>query len=342
MSGSPESSASVAAVSVAICTHNGERFIVEQLESMFAQSVLPDEIVLSDDASTDGTLEIARDALSRLSEASSKPPAIVVLANTSPLGVTANFSKAIDQCSGDVILLSDQDDRWANDRLERTRAAFAARPELLLLHGDARLIDESDRDLGTTLFEALEIGPEDLRQIHDGEAFTLLLRRNLVTGATTAIRASLATTAMPFPAAWVHDEWLAIVASAVGVVDVIEIPLIDYRQHGSNQIGVSKLGLFGKFGRMREPGGARNARLLARAEELQARFESMGTAIPAGKSALVVEKLVHETARTALPVNRLRRLPGVLAELRSGRYQLFGRGRLDAARDLIQPRHGAG
>jgi len=342
VSRSRESSAGVLSLSVAICTHNGARFIVEQLESIYAQAVLPDEIVLSDDASTDGTLQVAQDTLSRLTGATSRPPDILVLANTSPLGVTANFSQAIAHCSGDVIVLSDQDDRWANDRVELTRDAFTARPELLLLNSDARLIDESGHDLGRTLFEALEIGPRDLRQIHQRDAFHLLLKRNLVTGATTAIRAELATMAMPFPPAWVHDEWLAMVAAVVGVVDVLEKPLIDYRQHGFNQIGAAKLGLFDKFGRMREPGDARNARLLARAEELQARFVSMGEAISSDKSALVAEKLVHEIARSALPVNRLRRVPGVLAELRSGRYQLFGRGRLDAARDLIQPRHGAG
>jgi glycosyltransferase involved in cell wall biosynthesis len=330
-----------AVVSVALCTHNGERFIVEQLESIFAQTIAPDEIVLSDDASTDRTVEVAREAVDRLVAETGISPALTVIANARALGVTANFEQAISACAGDIILLSDQDDRWDPSRLKRSLEAFAGREDLLLVHSDARLVDETGRSFGLTLFDALEIGPHEVLAIRAGKAFELLLRRNLVTGATTAIRADLARAAAPFPSAWLHDEWLAIVASAIGAMDVLDAPLIDYRQHGTNQIGARKLWVVGKIGRMREPGGTRNARLLARATALAERFSSMGTEISPCKLELVRSKLAHETVRSSLPINRVRRLPAVFAELRTGRYRSFGRGTADAVRDLIQPHRDA-
>jgi glycosyltransferase involved in cell wall biosynthesis len=323
--------------SVAICTHNGEKFIAEQLESIFAQSVLPDEIVISDDASTDKTVELARETLQRLSLNHRPAPAFTLLTNPRALGVTANFEQAIRSCSGAIIVLSDQDDRWLPDRIERTRELFATRKTLLLIHGDARLVGETGETLGTSLFGALEIGVKEIAAIHGGDAFRLLLRRNLVTGATVAIRASLATVAMPFPSAWVHDEWLAIVAAAVGELDVIEHPLIDYRQHGANQIGVRRLGPFGKFKRIREPGARRNARLLERAVELEERFILMGDAISPVKLDLVKRKLVHEQVRSSFPENRRQRVTDILRELGTGRYLEFGRGVADALRDVVQP-----
>lgn len=324
------------AVSVALCSHNGERFIVEQVESILRQSVPPQEIVLSDDASTDRTIELARETVARL--AADTGTALVVLANEKALGVTANFQQAIAACSGGIIVLSDQDDVWYPDRIERATAALDTRRDLLLVSSDARLVDESGADLGSTLFGALELTTENVATIHAGGALRLLLRRNLVTGATTAFRSELAAIATPFPPGWVHDEWLAIVASVTGSLDVIEQSLIDYRQHGSNQIGVRKLGFVGKLRRMAEPGAERNARLLERASALVDRFAEMGPAIPAAVLATARQKLAHEIARSALPRARPLRVPGVLAELRSGRYSEFGRGAADAVRDLIQPR----
>jgi glycosyltransferase involved in cell wall biosynthesis len=320
-------------ISVALCTHNGERFIVEQLESILSQTLVPDEIVLSDDASTDRTVELARQTVQRAADA----PTLTVLTNARPLGVTGNFERAIDACMGDIIVLSDQDDRWRPDRVERAMASFAERDDLLLLHGDAELVDDTGTSLNVTLFDALGVSAADFRDIHTGKAFDVLMRRNLVTGATVAFRSRLASIAAPFPPAWVHDEWLAIVASATGVLDVLESPLIDYRQHGANQIGVAKLGLGGKLRRMREPGADRNARLLERATQLVNRFGAMGVDISPERLALATGKLRHEAARSALPRTRLLRLPGVLRELGTGRYAQFGRGTADAVRDLIQP-----
>lgn len=321
----------MATVSVALCTHNGARFVEEQVRSILAQSVPPEEIVLSDDASTDDT--VAR--VTALVEPS--PVRLVVLLNSPALGVTKNFERAVLACRGDLVALSDQDDVWAPDRLERMVAVFAARPGLLLASGDARLIDGLGSPLPHSLFEALEIGDDALAAVDRGDAFSELLRRNLVTGATTLVRRELAAAAAPFPVAWVHDEWLASIAAARGEIAMLPDRLVDYRQHGANQIGVSKLTLGGKVRRALEPRTARNARLVARAEALVARLESWGAEVPPAVVEGARGKLDHELARDSLPTGRLARVLPVLAEVRRGGYDRYGRGRGDVLRDLVQP-----
>ncbi len=325
-------------VSVALCTHNGEQFIAEQLLSILSQSTPPAEIIMSDDASTDATVELAQGVVATfLSENPEITTRFRILENVRPLGIAANFERAISECSADVIALSDQDDVWALRRLERLATVFEGRPELLLLHSDAQLVDESGSPLPNTLFEALEISKTMRDEIHGGGAFALLMKRNLVTGATAVFRRSLFELATPFPAHWVHDEWLAIVAAALGQLDVIDEQLINYRQHGSNQIGVRKLSVMAKIRRLREPGAARNLSLLERATALADRFVAMSDVIPQAHVDAALLKLTHERRRSSLSVHRFRRLVPIARQLARGDYSRFGKGRLDALRDLTQP-----
>lgn len=325
-------------VSVALCTHNGERFIEDQLLSILAQSQPPIEIVLSDDASTDATVELARNAVKGYIEA--HPDCMTrlhVMQNPKALGVVKNFEQAILACGSELVALSDQDDTWAVDKLEQAVAIFARRPGLLLLHTDARLIDEAGAVLPGSLFGVLGVNGRLQHEIHDGSAFELLLRRNLVTGATTIIRRHLAQIAVPFPTSWVHDEWLAIIASVIGELDLLPNPLIDYRQHESNQIGARRLSAVGKLRRVIEPGADRNRRLLARALELVRKLEELGEAVSSSRLTAAQRKLLHEQARSSLQPRRWARLIPILREVLSGRYKAFGGGFVDAARDLVQP-----
>jgi hypothetical protein len=318
-----------AEISVALCTRDGAAFIAAQLRSILAQTVRPREIVLSDDASGDDTVAIAE----ALIAAEGQGVDLRVLRNDAPRGVTANFEQAILACRGEYVALSDQDDVWNPDRLATALAVFEARPAIQLVHSDAELIDEQGDRLGVTLFQALEIGQPEVAAIHDGLGLPLLMRRNIVTGATVMVRRELAEAAAPFPAAWLHDEWLAIVAASRGGLDVVAAPLIRYRQHEANQVGAAKLSVAGKFRRMVEPGTGRSARLLARASELAARAPELMPELAAAAAA----KLTHEQLRSSLPTFRPARLAPVLRELASGRYRRFGRGPADAVRDLLQP-----
>lgn len=326
-------------VSVALCTYNGERFVAEQLRSILHQTVMPAQVVVSDDGSSDATVQIVKDVFARFgAEHNGSAPVLTVLRNEKALGVTANFQQATMACTGDLIALSDQDDLWVPERLECMVAQLVARPDLTLLHSDARLVDDQGNPLGGNLSTAIGFSAGERRKIHAGQARDVLMRRNVVTGATTVFRRSLLEKAAPFPAAWVHDEWLAMVASITGRVDFLPEELTDYRQHASNQIGASKPTLGEKVSRVREPRAERNARLLARAESLEARLAEISD-VPDTVRALAAKKRRHEQARSALPKTRVLRVVPVLWRALGGGYSRFGRARYDIVRDLLQPSH---
>ena len=325
-------------VSVALCTYNGAAFLEEQVLSILEQSWRPDEIVVSDDGSTDETLAVLERAVA-VWRAKDKANVIEVrvLRNATALGVTANFEQALAACSGGLIALCDQDDIWWPKRVERMVSEFARRPALQMLHADARLVDVGGAPLGFTFLQTLGVSDADRAAVHSGHAIDAYLRRNIVTGATMMVRRELVERSRPFPAAWVHDEWMAMVAAATGLVDLLEEPLTDYRQHGGNQIGVTTLDASGKLGRLRAPRTARNARLLARAAALQQRASGFEPAASTSVLALIEAKLAHETRRSALPAARLLRAAPIFRGWRAGDYSRFGLGLQDVLRDLVQP-----
>ena len=323
-------------VSVALCTHNGERFVAEQLHSILEQTYRPTEIVLSDDASADRTVAIAVAVVEKHNRPAPVALRLTVLRNSPALGVAANFEQAISACDGDLIALSDQDDRWDLERLELVVSEFERRPDLTLLHADSRRIDENGEILEQSLFESLHVTPWERRNVASGMAMKVLVRRNLVTGATTVFRRELVKRAMPIPTGWIHDEWLGVMAASSGLVDMDLRRLVDYRQHGGNQIGASQLSLHQKINKLREPRSERNRNLYVRARELVTRLQQMDD-IAALPLRLAWEKQEHERYGVALPMNRLRRTFPVLATAVRGNYRRYGLGAADVLRDLVQP-----
>ncbi len=326
-------------VSVALCMHNGAAFIREQIRSICRQTHAPSEIVISDDASTDDGVEIAKAAFDECArENADQRIEIVLLQNPKALGVTRNFEQAATHCRGELVMLCDQDDAWHPHRLARLRAEFERRPELLLLHSDARLVDARNRSLGGSLFHALEVRPAELACIHDGRAFDALLHRNLVTGATAVFRRSLLDHALPFPEEWLHDEWLAIIAAAVGRVDVLEEELIDYRQHDHNQIGARRESFLQKVQRALMPSGDSQSQMAVKAEKLLAQMLRLVGQVEVEKIGLVFDKLEHQRFRAQLPNSRLARILPIAHEALKGHYARVGRGGKGIVRDLLQPK----
>jgi hypothetical protein len=158
----------------------------------------------------------------------------------------------------------------------------------------------------------------------------------LATGATIVFRRALLRYAAPFPALWVHDEWLAITAAAVGRVDVLEETLIDYRQHASNQIGARRESLMAKLRKAAQPRGNKYRQREARVEMLLARLLQFPDAVAPGTIDKLRGKLAHQQFRANLPAARLARCAPVLREALSGRYGRFGRGAAYVVQDLLE------
>ncbi|KQR52177.1 hypothetical protein ASF88_11445 [Leifsonia sp. Leaf336] len=315
-------------VGVALCTFNGEPYVAEQLRSIVAQSSPPVLIVVGDDGSTDRTIEVVRATVGDTVRLS-------VLPEGARLGVTRNFERTIVAVDAPLVALSDQDDVWHPGRIARLAPLFDD-SSLLLVHTDARLVGPDGAPLGRSLFDDLEVSPDELALERSGRAFEAFLRRNLATGATMVFRRSLLESALPFPEGWVHDEWLAVIAAALGGVAVVADQTIDYRQHGANQIGVTAPTLSYKIGRVFERRGERNRILARRFAILADRLDTLPVAESVRRAARA--KAEFEARRAAMPSGRLRRALPVLrlaATKAYGRYA--SRGVADIGRDLLQP-----
>lgn len=318
---------------VVLCTCNGARFLDAQWDSLLAQSPLPDEIVVRDDASSDATTKMLEYLRQR---AEDRGVRVRLVRNPDNLGFVTNFEAALADARGDVLLLCDQDDVWHADKLATLVAEFERRPELLLLCSDARRIDEAGVDLRRSLFDVLRVSHTELRRMHVGQGFGVLLRRSLATGATIALRRSLLDVALPFPDGWVHDEWLAIVAAACGGFDCLERPLIDYRQHASNQIGMPDRNLLDKWRDLRRPRAAMIGHRIRRGEALQQWLQGMGRRVNAACVDQVVQQLKHLRARGELRGRPWSRMGRVMNETFNGHYRRYSAGWHTAVRDLVR------
>lgn len=321
-------------ISVAMCTYNGAHYIVEQLESMAAQTLLPAEIVVSDDSSTDGTIALLKQTWERLSERSSelRTVKLTVISNKTSLGVTKNFEQAIAATTKPFIFLADQDDLWFPERLEVETPQLKAGAGFVF--GDAQLINSSGDPLGHSLFDALSLSGSERTGIV-AHPVDVLIKRNIVTGATAAFSRSVFDNAAPFPTGWVHDEWLAMVAALTGEKFAVTESLIGYRQHDSNQIGVKKNTLSTRMAKLRAEGAERNARLLARITSLAERASELGASDSA--QSLIASSVKLQQARSAYPRNRAIRWVPVLGQVMTGRYFTVSNGARDILRDLVQP-----
>jgi glycosyltransferase involved in cell wall biosynthesis len=313
-----------AKISVAMCTYNGERFLPAQLASIANQTRLPDELVVCDDRSSDRTIEIVR------AFADSTPYPVRIFENERNLGFVANFEQAIALCNGDLIALSDQDDIWYPERLERSEQAFATHPDVGLIFSDADIIDDQDQLTGTRLWANFGFGGEIKQRLLGGD-YTVLVRKRFVTGATIVFRSRLLVNCLPFGSGWLHDEWLAPTAAAVADILPVDSPLIRYRVHGSQQVGLS---LQPGFRERQRRHWSELSRHIGMLDEMCNRLSKQplsqhGTALYSCYQA----QLRFARFRFALPHARLRRLGPMLKQYPS--YSACGSGVLSMATDLI-------
>lgn len=222
-------------LSVALCTYNGEMFIQEQLDSILYQELPVDEIVICDDCSSDGTIEIVKKTAER-------NPQIVwnIQINGSCLGVTKNFEKALSLCTGDIIFLSDQDDRWHPYKAKKMAAYFAKHPSVKLLFSDAELINEKGKIISNkTVFDI--IGLKSLADAWDaGLQFEIENTFQRLLGCTMGIRKDFLERTLPFhqDVQNRHDGQLAMQAVADNCCSRIDECLTQYRLHQNNVCGL--------------------------------------------------------------------------------------------------------
>lgn len=220
-------------IGVALCTFNGENYLKEQLDSILNQSVNVDEIIVCDDKSTDKTLEI-------LEEYSKNNPTIFkIFKNENTLRSVKNFEKAISLCESDYIFLSDQDDIWKINKVEKTLSFFANNPDLDAVFSNANFINDRSEVLPNNLWNSIYFNSDMI--VFDELYKYIVLKRNIVTGATFCFKKDVKNYVLPFPEMprLHHDHWMAFLVAQKDKLGFIIEELISYRLHDKQQVGSS-------------------------------------------------------------------------------------------------------
>jgi len=200
-------------ISVCIPTCNGEKYIREQLVSILVQLSAEDEIIISDDSSTDDTLKIIK---------SLQDSRIKLFENNTFKSPIFNLENALKHASGDVIFLADQDDIWEPEKVKITLNKLKNSD---LVVSDCSLIDASGNLVDPSFYA--------LNKTKSGYLNNLI--KNGFLGCCMAFNSKIKKSVLPFPKKIaMHDIWIGLTASLVGKVDFIEDKLIRYRRHGNN------------------------------------------------------------------------------------------------------------
>ncbi len=330
-------------ISIALCTYNGAKFLPAQLESFLAQTRLPDELIVCDDCSTDETPQIINDFARRA------PFLVTFRVNEKNLGSTKNFERAISLCGNDLIFLSDQDDVWLPQKIARIEAEFDKNSQVGLVFSDAEIVDENLEPANCNLWQ-FTFSEERREQSRNGNFSDVLLRQNVVTGATMAFRARYRETFMPIPDRipnLIHDGWISLLIAHDAKVVFIEEQLIKYRQHSGQQLGidyksVSKSGFLERKERYAE-GIEFSRQEVDRLEEMKEIFaayphfeKKRGSVSFKDLIEKKREQIAHYDARMNLPLTKFERFLPVCRETLTGRYHRFSKGFLSVAKDLLE------
>lgn len=316
---------------VAMCTYNGARFLQAQLDSIAAQTELPQRMAIVDDGSDDESWALLR------RWAATAPFDVKLHRNPQTLGVTRNFERAVGLLDQDVVFLADQDDVWYPGKLATFVDRFASDGALGLLHSDADLIDGEGKPIGRRLFETLLVTEQERSDVGQGKAYRVYAKRNLVTGAASAFRRHVLLQSLPFSDGWVHDEWLAFTAALTSKVALLDAPLMAYRLHGSNVIGVPIPDLAWRLrtivSAFWQPVADRQKLRALRLREMQLHAGRVGA--PVEMQRHLSDAADHAEFRGHLPRNPITRLSRILEERRAGHYHAWSNGETSMLHDLL-------
>ena len=206
-------------ISVCIPTYNGEKFIYQQIISILSQINSDDEIIISDDGSTDKTLDIIK---------SFNDDRIKIFYNNKIKSkysfnlTTQNLQNALLKARGEIIFLADQDDVWIDNKIERC-INYLKNGYDLILH-DCAIVDQNNNLIDKSYFKLNNSTPGIFNNIV----------KNSYLGCCMAINKKVLNYALPFPKDIPHDIWIGLIAEEFTKVKFLQEILINYRRHGNN------------------------------------------------------------------------------------------------------------
>jgi len=207
-------------VSIAMATYNGDKFLVQQLESIVNQSHSNIELIITDDASTDQTISIVKSYQAKYSF-------IKLFLHDRNQGIIATFEHSFSLCTGDFIAVSDQDDIWELNKLEFLLKEMNNED---VIYSNSALIDQN----GKSLFkQTAQLA--NLKSFYSGAPFLIGI---CLPGHSMLLNAKFAKSIIPFPRVIMYDRWISFCAGSNNGIKYVNKPLVKYRLHESNAYGL--------------------------------------------------------------------------------------------------------
>lgn len=207
-------------VSIAMATYNGEKYLRQQLDSIYKQTYKNIEVIVTDDCSSDKTTEILQEYRQLYG--------LKYYVNDINLGYAKNFERAASLCSGDLIAFSDQDDIFLPDKIEVLVREIG---DYSLIYSDATLIDAEGKEYASSYMRYAN------HPMLTGKPFKEIVFRCFIRGFQIMFNRDLLRVALPMPNHVTHDDWFTILAAKRGGIKYLDLSLVQYRQHGRNVTG---------------------------------------------------------------------------------------------------------
>ena len=221
-------------IDVLMATYNGENYLKEQIDSILNQTYKNIRLIISDDCSTDNTVSI----LKKYEKLDSR---VKIYCQEKNLGYVKNFEFLLKQVENNLFMLSDQDDVWLPEKVEKS-IKILNEQEVDFVFGDLEVVDSNLNTIYNSFGDYMLLNRKIKKYI---DSYKVNYLYNCVTGCTILSKKEYIKYMLPFPTFskyLVHDHWMGLmVAINGGKLAYLEEKYIKYRQHGKNQIGTNKI-----------------------------------------------------------------------------------------------------
>lgn len=217
-------------IDILLATYNGEKYLKEQLDSILAQTYSNFRLLISDDKSSDTTIDL-------LQEYAKKDERIILFLQEKNLGSTKNFEFLLSKVISPYYMFSDQDDIWLDTKVEKTYQKLIEE-NADLVFTDLEVINDKGEKIASS-FNQLKKLDRKIKRYHD---FRLEYLYNVITGCTMLSKSMYIQEILPLPENKdiLHDYWIGLLLSLSGKICYLEEATIRYRQHEKNQVGASR------------------------------------------------------------------------------------------------------
>jgi glycosyltransferase involved in cell wall biosynthesis len=222
-------------IAILLSTYNGERYLREQLDSLFCQTFSNFMLYVRDDGSTDSTMNIL------LEYEKINSNLILFADNDRNKGASASFMWLLEKVESNYYMFCDQDDVWLPFKIEKTllklnflESKYSSKG--VLIFTDLIVVDSNLKTIANSMWDYSRINPENAKNFYRTTCLSS------VTGCTMMFNQHIKEMVLPYPkVARMHDWWISLNVAKCGVVDYVKEPTVLYRQHGLNVLGADKI-----------------------------------------------------------------------------------------------------